>query len=350
MTFPIAEVAPAVPAAGALVSLFFSVLLFAVASAVVVLWVQILRKPLVRLANVSVARFHPFGFLNTVVNNVDHWLDSAQKGSERAVTWSLHALMWSFSTGYKLTLDLAHAVYDFRNRMVHLTTRHVGANTGQSISPRIKRLEREYKGIEAELKQLERREHAKRATGAAAGAQDLSLLRRGIDRLNTRLGQITRELHGIEHGQTHAGAKAKTGTQAIPRSVPRVVPRTRAPAHHWTDVFTRAAAATLVVAALARLGLSWLRCPALGRIGKRLGCGGFNWLEGFLATTFEAMVVLDLCQFALAAQRLARIIVPQLAGTLLVQNAVCLGGGASFPSAHDSPKTLTRVTLPSAHD
>jgi hypothetical protein len=106
-------------------------------------------------------------------------------------------------------------------------------------------------------------------------------------------------------------------------------------------------AVALVGAALGRLGLGWLRCPALGRVGRKIGCGGFSWLEGFFAEAFEALLVIDLCRFALAAQSLARFVVPQLGAVLLVENAVCLGGGASLPSAHDVTRVSTSITLPS---
>jgi hypothetical protein len=111
-----------------------------------------------------------------------------------------------------------------------------------------------------------------------------------------------------------------------------------------------AGAAALVATAFGRLGLRWLRCPALGRVGRKIGCGGFGFLETLLAETFEAMLILDLCRMAVAMQRLAREVVPALGVFLLVENAVCLGGGASLPSAFDSPRVTTRITLPSAHD
>jgi hypothetical protein len=301
---------------------------------------------LIRLAAVHILHYHPFHWLAEVVTNVDKWLKSAEEGGERGMTWSLHTLMWSLSTSAKLTRDLAHATWSGLEWERRHTTRHVSAPVPQSIDPRIKTLEREYKGIEAELKQLERREQAQKAVGATAGTIDHAHLQRGIDRLAKRTGTLEHEVAGLEHAQAHAGAKARPGAVPVPRVVPRSKPATR----HWSDILTKLGAVGLVGYALARMGLSWLRCPSLLRMGKRIGCGGFGWLEGFFATAFEAMVVLDLCRFALAAQSLAKLLVPQLAGTLLVQNAVCLGGGASLPSAHDSPKTLTRVTLPSAHD
>lgn len=101
---------------------------------------------------------------------------------------------------------------------------------------------------------------------------------------------------------------------------------------------------------LDRNGLRWLKCPSVSRIGSKIGCGGFGFLESLLADAFDAMVVLDLCRYATAAQRLAKTVAPELGAFLLVQHAICLGGGASLPSAHDSPKTTTHIALPSAHD
>jgi hypothetical protein len=341
-----AGAAPLLPA----ISTLGAVLAFALAFALSVMWFQILRGPLVRLAKVGILHVHPFGWLNAVVSNVDHWINATVAGTERAVTWSLHALMLCIATGAKLTEDAARATWQGQDWLRRHTARHAGAQTGQSIDPRLKKLEQEFRGIEAQLAQLEKAAHAQGAVGAAAPTINLAHLQHGIDRLAKQVGQLAHEVDAVEHAQAHAGAKAKPGTQAIPRTKPRAVPRTKPATRHWSDILTKLGATALVVAALGRMGLGWLRCPSLLRMGKRIGCGGFGWLEGFFATAFEAMVVLDLCKFALAAQRLARLIVPQLAGTLLVQNAVCLGGGASYPSAHDSPKTLTTITLPSAHD
>lgn len=268
----LAAVAPAGAGAGAIIGYLGSLLLFCLAVALTVLWVQILRGPLIRLATVSVLRVHPFGWLNTVVNNVDRWLKAAEEGGERGMTWSLHSLMWTFSTTAKLLADLAEASYHLRNRVVHNETHHVGANTGQSISPRLKTLEREYRGIDARLDDVEKRERVQRGVGAAAGTADHAQLQRGIDRLNKRVGHLAHELDAVEHAQAHAGAKAKPGTQAIPRTVPRVVPRARPATRHWTDVLTKLGAAALVGYALARMGLSWLRCGNVRRAGKTL-CG-----------------------------------------------------------------------------
>jgi hypothetical protein len=297
----IAEV-PLVPAAGAVIGYLGSLLLFCLAIALTVLWVQILRSPLVRLAGVSVLHVHPFGWLSTVVNNVDRWLKAAEEGGERGMTWSLHTLMWSLSTGAKLTRDLAEASWHLRNRVVHGETHHVGAKTGQSIDPRIKKLEQEFRGIDARLDELSKREKVQRGAGAAAGTADHAQLQRGIDRLNKRVGHLAHELDAIEHAQAHAGAKARPGEVAVPRTAPRVVPRARPAARHWTDVLTKAAGAALVAFSLARLGLGWLRCSNVAKAGKRL-CGmNPGLLDALLAGSTLLVGTISLREFAKEVQ------------------------------------------------
>jgi hypothetical protein len=195
--------------------------------------------------------------------------------------------------------------------------------------------------------------------GVPAQIRD-QIVRPLVARLERTLGQVRAQAHLLAHRLDVAGARVAHLAHALPHEIALVGERVGITAKQLRREARRLSrlekatvglgAVALVAAALGRLGLGWLRCPSLLRMGRKMGCAGFGWLEGFFATAFEALVVLDLCRFALAAQRLAKELVPQLAGTLLVQNAVCLGGGASYPSAHDSPKTLTRVTLPTAHD
>src|SRR5215472_6095718 len=139
--------------------------------------------------------------------------------------------------------------------------------------------------------------------------------------------------HRIVHGIEHAFSATTHTVGVTAKQLRRLARRTSL----LEKATVGAGAAALVSAALGRIGLRWLKCPALGRIGRKIGCGGFSWLEAFFADAFEALLVLDLCRFALGAQKLARLVVPQLGAVLLVQDAVCLGGGATLPSAHDSP-------------
>lgn len=51
-----------------------------------------------------------------------------------------------------------------------------------------------------------------------------------------------------------------------------------------------------VAAALARLGLGWLRCNSVSSIGNRLKCSGFKLLEDLLFGVIDVLVIADLCQ------------------------------------------------------
>jgi hypothetical protein len=109
-------------------------------------------------------------------------------------------------------------------------------------------------------------------------------------------------------------------------------------------------AIALTTMALTHMGLGWLKCDSLRRLGKGIGCTGFAALEELLAPAVEAVTILELCNYALAAQRLARVVVPQMGVLLLTADALCLGGGASLPSARDAQIISTKISLPSAVD
>ena len=199
----------------------------------------------------------------------------------------------------------------------------------------------------------------KTATGAKASAKAAQTTATGAKAIAKT--KIDAKTH-VKVSTTTAGAKVHTRTQAltIPAAIGNISTRTselekRAKATagtlaHYKWLLAFGGLTAFGNALFRSFGLRWLKCPSLSRIGSRIGCGGFAAIEEFLGTAFEALVVLDLCRFALGAQRLARIVLPQLGGVLLVQNAVCLGGGAEMPTAIDQPKTKTKITLPSAHD
>jgi hypothetical protein len=162
---------------------------------------------------------------------------------------------------------------------------------------------------------------------------------------------ITRKVAAAEHRLAGAIAIPAHAIAGVLPRVGRLERRAEAQAARLTKVEKATVGigtAALVLTALNRLKLGWLLCPALLRMGRKHGCGGFHFLEALLAPAFEALLILDLCQYAQVAQKIAREAAPELGVFLLVQNAVCLAGGASLPSAHDNVKAHTRITLPSA--
>ncbi len=261
---------------------------------------------------------HPFRAAATFDTNVQNYLTHQVAHAEKRFVEALIAVTEPFLLIAGVALALGLAVDEgFRSLWSHVTT----------VTPRV-------------INQTIVRPVERAATKAAGISRaTYNTLAHRVTTLQAEVRHIAATLpHDIALAPAKVGITAKQ-LRRLSRRLSRV-----------EELTVGLGAAALVATALGRIGLGWIRCPALGRIGKKIGCGGFSWLEGFFATTFEALVVLDLCRFALAAQQLARVIVPSLAGTLLVQNAVCLGGGASYPSAHDSPKVRTKLTLPSASD
>lgn len=84
-----------------------------------------------------------------------------------------------------------------------------------------------------------------------------------------------------------------------------------------------------VAIALARLGLGWLRCPSLGKLGKRIGCGGFGLLDELFAASFVAFAAADICTFANVAMGTAELLRPALLELVDVEDALVGCHGAT---------------------
>jgi hypothetical protein len=269
----------------------------------------------IHVAHFSVTPFHALGQVDTYVRRQ---LDQFQAMSEHAMVYTfgkaIELTQWTAYTIEKLAADTWHGIEHRTATATHTVTNTI---THKVLKPVVQKI-------------------------TAASGITAAMYRTLTHRVSALAAHVAHIAATIPHDIALAPTRVGITSKALRRLARRTTALERAT--------IGLGAVALVTAALGRMGLGWLRCPSLLRMGRRLGCVGFGWIEAFFATTFEALVVLDLCKFALAAQQLARLIVPHLAGTLLVQNAVCLGGGSRLPSAHDSPKTLTRVTLPSAHD
>jgi len=264
----------------------------------------------------------PFGTVAAAIraldHNVKHALGAAALNCEHATTylWSHAAAQvrniarWIEDVG----LDIGVLVHRIEHRVIPRAIRwavHIATHTARVIAHDVERVAaRWYRHALHDIQLV--KAYALRAEHAAA--------------------------HALGWSEVHVGRTAKQA-RAHARRISRL-----------EGLLTGAAAVALVGTALGKLGLRWLRCSNVKRTGRALCRLNPEWITTLLSDAFEAMVVLDLCRYALAAQRLGRLVVPELGVVLLVQNAVCLGGGASLPSAHDSPKTSTSITLPSAHD
>lgn len=324
------EVAP-VPAAGA--AALYAIGLFALLGTLVAIgmqkaWAETLGNFLRHLAGWINVGIHVPGF------GTRHPFDRVAKLIRAADTQVFNAFgylilkgetasAWCFSTGGNIFAWMAAEIAGLARDVLSYAQRTAVGTIPAEIGKLRRTILDRLHGIDRTLGRLE----------AQAKAQ-LKRLQVGIDRLSARLEHtLTQAIHAVT---ARVGALERR-TLALPKRLTRVEQRLA------IGAFT----ATVAVA-LSRLGLRWIRCGNVRRVGQAVCKMDTGLLLAFLSQTFEALLVLDLCRFALAAQKLARFIVPQLGSVLLVQNAVCLGGGATLPSAHDSPKVTTKITNPSA--
>lgn len=148
----------------------------------------------------------------------------------------------------------------------------------------------------------------------------------------------------IERDIPHDVASLRARDKAIARSLDRLWARVRG----LDKVTAGAITGALVATMLGRLGAGWIRCRNWNRIG-RAGCRiPLGVIEGLLEGAIAALTVVELCRYAQLAQAVARQVAPALAPILLAQDAVCLGGGATYPSAYTDPAGSRTITEPSA--
>lgn len=121
------------------------------------------------------------------------------------------------------------------------------------------------------------------AAAETAAEVELARLRRGIDRTAKRIeGAIAGGL---------AALRERVGN--LERAARGELARVR----HLEGKLTAIGAAALVGAALARLGLGWVRCPRVAKVGKQ-ACGmDYGLLESLLADTLIIAGTISLVEF-----------------------------------------------------
>ncbi len=269
------------------------------------------------------ATVHHIGFAVTPFHklvDVDHYvqrqLDQFQAMSEHAMVYTFGKMIelsqWTAITVERLASDTWHGLTHRVQTVTHTITERIVHTVVKPITRTIT------------------------ATAGISRATYNTLAHR-VTTLQAEVRHIAATLpHDIALAPARVGITAKQ-LRRLSRRLTRV-----------EELTVGLGAVALVTAALVRMGFKWVKCDSAKSLSRKLTCSHFAFLEGFFAEAFEALLVLDLCRFALAAQKLARFVVPQLGAVLLVENAVCLGGGATLPSAHDVTRVSTSITLPSA--
>src|SRR5262249_57235162 len=102
---------------------------------------------------------------------------------------------------------------------------------------------------------------------------------------------------------------------------------------HLDKITTGVLASALVMTALGRLGMGWLRCSNWNRIG-RAGCRiPFNLLEDLLALTADFFVLTNICRVIPWLEAAFEEVAAPLIGTLAKAGAGICGRGHAPPAA-----------------
>lgn len=202
-------------------------------------------------------------------NGVDQLMGAAWHSTARLMDWTWRELrshataIAAIATPFGTILSVIHGVRSLVHRLNAVA--HVGASG-------VKRLEREWHGIERRVKTLEH-EVAK-----GIGADVLP-----------RIRSLDRELHNVESRTIPALEQA---VSAAENDVTQLGQWVRA---HLLSNTTDAIAAAVAVG-LAALGLGGLRCNSLANSLKNRGCGFWSGLEDLLGLLGDVLLVSSLCE------------------------------------------------------
>lgn len=154
---------------------------------------------------------------------------------------------------------------------------------------------------------------------AIARAPALDALR-GIDEVNSKAKAREKALAssfatGIDRVRARGDTKVKAETKRAKAAEAKIRTHENILTKDIAKLKSKFAAVALtglVVAALTRFLGSWIKCPSLRRVGKRIGCGGFAFLEDLLALTFVPLIASDLCAITSAMTKAAQLYAPVL--------------------------------------
>jgi hypothetical protein len=201
------------------------------------------------------------------------------------VTWQAYstALGWPAAL-YKTTY---HLLYHDVPRIVHALTRHLGQEAHAAVTI--------VKPVQRIVYRIPKLTHA--AAVAALAAALPGVLRLDLPLLSWLRSHFT----ALKHAVAHAGDIATTVPRVIWHEVTVPVGYTlkqiRARLRRLERITVGGLAVSAVALALTKMGVNWIRCNNVKRIGRGL-CGAPGWLVNLLAAgVVEAFVVGDLCAF-----------------------------------------------------
>ena len=181
-------------------------------------------------------------------------------------------------------------------------------------------------------------------------AQRLATAEHEVDHaLNVSLPAVQHRISTLDRARKSAEALAAREAATIAHDVTVTLPHEIAVADAWIGrtakqaraharrlanieaLLTVAGVAALVNVALSTLKLNWIKCPALGRIGRKHGCAPWHLLEDMLGGTFVALAATDVCRWAALTTGAAQQVRPALTAVVNVENALVGCHGATGP-------------------
>lgn len=320
--------APVAPAAGEFAVSLIAFLLFVVAFGLLWAWRHTLGAVLQAFAawaaGVSVGasriRIHPLRPISDIAVKLDHWVDHAL--SVAAENSQLVALKMFHQSAFLLAWlgqqvgGLAYDVSAAFERTATATIPDAITRATHTLFRRITAAEHAVDhALDVSIPSIQHRistlDHARKSAEALAAREAATIAH-----------DVTVTLpHEIAHAEAWIGRTAK---------------QARAHARRLANIealLTVAGVAALVNVALSTLKLNWIKCPALGRIGRKHGCAPWHLLEDMLGGTFLALAATDICKWSALMTGAAQEIRPVLVSVVGVENALVGCHGATGPPA-----------------
>lgn len=273
-----APAVPEVPAVAALLAAAASAIVWLVALGMLYVWRRSLGKLLVWMADqldrasVTILHksFHIFGPLSKLLRSleytVDHYLGEAVVWGERSAatlfSFFITVQVWMAAEIADLATDVWHALRVNTSTITHTITKTITHTVVKPITKTVTVV---------------------KATGAAA------------------ITRLTKQVHAIDVRLTkavHAAAHAVAGTLPRIRGLERRVETQGQRLTRLEKAAATAVGAAVVLTALKRLGLGWLRCNNVGKAGKAV-CGmDASLLESLLLDAALLSVAFNIETFA----------------------------------------------------
>lgn len=290
--------APAAPAAGELLVSLGLFVAFIVAFGLLYVYRSTLGLILVGLANtldhalVQIPfgrKLHLFGPISAALRYADREIDAglgwAVVNTERGATMLFHLAAHQLDSIGRTIGGFAYDVEHALTRTVTVTIPRVTLAAERRAAQRVATLAAQVGALEGDASRLIRRRfRALEATMAAAGAAvaaGLVAVRHAIT--------VT-----VPHELDWLRARVRRGERTAADHLARIKGIER--------VFAGATFAAFVAVALGRLGLRWVRCPRVGRVGKAV-CGmDHDLLDGLLADALIIAGTVSLVEFARGMQ------------------------------------------------